>query len=165
MNKPAVRTRFELLFEGEGRNAGRYRTDVIVHRRARVVESFHLPTDEGKIIGGDGTAPYPLAYFVSALTGCLTTHLRSFSERLDIPLRHMTVNVSCRWEARQADDALYESAPIKFTVDVDLGDDMPEADKRRLVAAARKGCFVEQSLKPGIVRHRLKSGDGWIDLG
>jgi uncharacterized OsmC-like protein len=164
VNKPAIRTRFKLLFEGEGHNKGRYRTDVTVHRRAQIVESFHLPTDEGKIIGGDGTAPYPLAYFVSGLTGCLTTHLRSFSERLNIPLRHVSVNTSCHWEARQVGDAIYESAPIAFTIDVDMGDDLSEADQRRLLDAARKGCFVEQSLKPGIVRHRLKVANEWVDL-
>lgn len=164
MNKPVTRTRFELLFEGEGRNTGRYRTDITVHRRARVVESFELPTDEGKIIGGDGTAPYPLAHFVSGLTGCLATHLRSFSHQMKIPLGHVSVNARCHWEARQAGDVTYESAPIGFTVDVDLGNDLSEADKRRLLSAASKGCFVEQSLKPGILRHRLKVGDDWVDL-
>jgi len=31
------------------------------------------------------------------------------------------------------------------------------------LAAAQKGCFVEQSLKPGLVRHRLKIGERWVD--
>jgi len=38
------------------------------------------------------------------------------------------------------------------------------ADKQRLINAAAKGCFVERSLKPGIVRHRLKVGEDWISV-
>jgi hypothetical protein len=48
-------------------------------------------------------------------------------------------------------------------MDVDIESDASEADKRRLLAAAQKGCFVEQSLKPGLVRHRLKIGERWVD--
>jgi hypothetical protein len=39
-----------------------------------------------------------------------------------------------------------------------------ESDKRQLLAAARAGCFVEQSLKPGLVRHRLELGESWIEV-
>ena len=39
-----------------------------------------------------------------------------------------------------------------------------ESDKRQLLAAARAGCFVEQSLKPGLVRHRLKLGESWTEV-
>jgi hypothetical protein len=47
-------------------------------------------------------------------------------------------------------------------MDVDLGGGASRADKQRLIDAAAKGCFVEQSLKPGIVKHRLKVGDDWV---
>ncbi len=33
-----------------------------------------------------------------------------------------------------------------------------------LIEAAAKGCFVEQSLKPGIVKHRLKVGGDWVAI-
>jgi hypothetical protein len=32
------------------------------------------------------------------------------------------------------------------------------------LAAAQAGCFVEQSLKRGLVRHRLKLGESWIEV-
>jgi len=57
----------------------------------------------------------------------------------------------------------YESAPISFTMEVEIGGDATEADKRRLLLAAQKGCFVEQSLKPGLIKHRLKIGGRWVD--
>jgi hypothetical protein len=47
-------------------------------------------------------------------------------------------------------------------LDIDLGGGASTADKKRLIEAAAKGCFVEQSLKPGIVKHRLKVDDDWV---
>jgi uncharacterized OsmC-like protein len=49
-------------------------------------------------------------------------------------------------------------------MDIDIKGSVTEADKRRLIAAAEKGCFVEQSLRPGLVECRLKVGDAWIEF-
>jgi len=157
-------TRFEVIFDVEGRNTAKFRNDIVVHKRFRHPVSVELPTDEGAGHGGDGTAPYPLAYFAAGLTACIMTQLRAFSRRLNVPVAEFTVNTRCHWEARQVGNAPYESAPIAFTMDIDLGGDASEADKRRVIAAAEKGCFVETALKPGIVKHRLKVGDNWVEV-
>ncbi len=161
-NSPGIR--FSLRFEAEGHNASGYRTDITVHRRARQDESFFLPCDEGKVVGGDGTAPWPLCYFASSLAGCLATHLRSFSKQLGVALTEFSLTVRCSWEARQASGLPYQATPISFVVDIDLEGGASDADKKRLIQAASQGCFVEQSLKPGIVSHRLKVGDSWADV-
>lgn len=160
----AAALRFELLFEAEGRNVAGYRTDITVHRRAATVESFHLPCDEGKAVGGEGSAPWPLCYFAAGLAGCLSTHLRAFAPQLDIALTDFALTVRCHWEARQAGNLPYRATPIGFTVDIDLHGDVTDADKKRLIAAASQGCFAEQSLKPGLIRHRLKVGDHWDEV-
>jgi uncharacterized OsmC-like protein len=157
-------TRFEVVFDVEGRNTAKFRNDIVVHKRFRHPVSVELPTDEGPAHGGDGTAPYPLAYFAAGLTACIMTQLRAFSRRLDVPIGEFTVNTRCHWEATQIGTAPYESAPIAFTMDIDLGGDASEADKRRVIAAAEKGCFVETALKPGVVKHRLKVGDNWVEV-
>ncbi len=54
-------TRFEVIFDAEGTNRSKFRNDVKVHLRGPYAVSYDLPTDEGGIHGGDGTAPYPLA--------------------------------------------------------------------------------------------------------
>jgi uncharacterized OsmC-like protein len=164
MTETAPLTRFEVTFEVEARNTAKFRNDITVHLRSQHPATVELPTDEGPYHGGDGTAPYPLAYFASALTACVMTQLRAFSRRLEIPLTTIAVNTRLRWEAQQRGRAPYESAPIAFTLDFDLGGGAPTADKQRLIHAAAKGCFVEQSLKPGIVQHRLNTGDDWITV-
>lgn len=164
MNDRDPATRFEVIFDAEGTSSGKFRNDIKVHLRGPHAKSFELPTDEGPKHGGDGTAPYPLAYFASALTGCVMTQLRAFSKRLGIAVRGVSVNTRCHWAADQRGAAPYESAPVAFTLDVDIDADASEADKRRLLAAAQKGCFVEQSLKPEVVKHRLKIDDRWVDV-
>jgi uncharacterized OsmC-like protein len=164
MDKVEPTTRFEVIFDAEGRNTSKFRNDVTVHKRLSHPVTVELPTDEGPGHGGDGTAPYPLAYFASGLTACVMTQLRAFSRRLEVPLTDFSVNTRCHWEATQRGRAPYESAPIAFTMDIDLGGNASEADKRRLIAAAAKGCFIEQSLRPGLVKHRLKIGENWVEV-
>jgi uncharacterized OsmC-like protein len=164
MAETLAKSRFEVIFDAEGVNNAKFRNDVKVHLRGPHAVSYDLPTDEGGIHGGDGTAPYPLAYFTSGLTACVMTQIRAFSKRLGIPVGRFSVRTRCHWQAQQSGNQPYESAPIAFTMDVDIEGDASEADKRRLLAAAEKGCFVEQSLKPGLVKHRLKIGDRWVEV-
>ena len=160
MNETAPLTRFEVIFDVEARNTARFRNDIIVHLRSQHPATVELPT--GPKHGGDGTAPYPLAYFASGLTACVMTQLRAFSRGLDIPLTTIAINTRLHWQAQQRGNAPYESAPVAFTMDIDLGGGASTTDKQRLIDAAAKGCFVEQSLKPGVVKHRLKVGDDWV---
>jgi uncharacterized OsmC-like protein len=164
MMQVTARSRFDVIFEAEGVNRSKFRNDVKVHLRGPHAVSYELPTDEGGIHDGDASAPYPLAYFTSALTACVMTQIRAFSKRLDIPVAGFSVKTRCHWRAEQLGNAPYESAPLAFGMDVDIEGDIPESDKRRLLAAAQNGCFVEQSLKPGLVRHRLKLGDNWVEV-
>ena len=164
MSKAPATSRFDVIFEAEGRNVDKFRNDVTVHMRGAAPRTDFLPTDEGPLHGGDGTAPYPLAYFTSGLTACIMTQLRAFSKRLAIDVTEFTVDCRCHWEARQVGGAPYESAPVGFTLDIDLQGGASEADKRRLIAAAEKGCFIEVCLKPGIVKHRLKVGHAWVEV-
>ena len=155
---------FKVLFEAEGVNKTKFRNEVAVHLRGPHAVSYDLPTDEGGIHGGDGSAPYPLAYFTSARTACVMTQIRAFSKRLGISVEGFSVKTRCHWEARQVGNAPYEAAPIEFTMDIAIEGLASEADKRRLVAAAQKGCFVEQSLRPGLVKHRLWTDGQWVSV-
>ncbi len=114
--------------------------------------------------GGEGSAPLPLALFTAALVGCVMTQIRAFSGRLGIPVGHVTVNATLHWEGKQSGLEPYVTAPIGFGLDVDLDSPASADDQRRLLDAAKAGCFIEQTLKQGIdVDHRLRIGDGWQD--
>ena len=60
-------------------------------------------------------------------------------------------------------DRIYETAPKSFEIDITV--DSPNAldDQLALIAAAKKGCFVEQTLgQSNVMRHRLKTADGFV---
>jgi len=156
--------RFDVVFEAEGSNTSKFRNDCTVHLRGAAPRTDFLPSDEGSYHGGDGTAPYPLAYFTSGLTTCIMTQLRAFSKRLGIDVTDFTVNCRCQWEAEQNGKEPYRSRGVAFTLDIDLKGGASVDDKKRLIAAATEGCFVEVVLKPGLVKHRLKVGEEWVAL-
>ena len=152
---------FDVIFEGIGRSSGKMRNDIAVEWPS-MKERFELATDEGPFHGGDGTAPPPLALFTAALTGCLMTQIRAFAKRLAIPIHGVEVRARLHWRGEQEGDAPYVTAPVGFDLDVDIDSPAPPEELHRLLAAAKTGCFIEQTLAQGLaVGHRLKVGEDW----
>ena len=155
--------RFDVEFEGTGRATGRMRNDISVSFTT-MGETFDLATDEGAFHGGEGSAPPPLALFTAALIGCVMTQIRAFSKRLKIEVGEVEVSAKMHWEGRQVGREPYVTAPVGFSLDIDLDSSASPSDQQRLIDAAKQGCFIEQTLKTGIeVGHRLKIGDAWQD--
>ncbi|QFS82815.1 OsmC-like protein [Roseivivax sp. THAF40] len=152
---------FDVIFEGTGTSSGKMRNDIAVEW-PMMKERFELATDEGPFHGGDGTAPPPLALFTAALTGCLMTQIRAFSKRLRIDMRGVEVKAKLHWSGEQIGNAPYVTAPVGFSLDVDIDSDASPEDLTHLLECAKKGCFIEQSLAEGVnVSHRLKVNDDW----
>ncbi len=155
---------FDVIFEGKGTASGKMRNDIAVEW-PMMKESFKLATDEGPFHGGDGTAPPPLALFTAALTGCLMTQIRAFAKRLRIELNGLAVNARLHWKGEQRGNEPYVTAPVAFSLDVEIDSGATEDELRNLITAAKKGCFIEQTLAEGIVvGHRLKLGGEWHDV-
>jgi uncharacterized OsmC-like protein len=156
--------RFDVIFQGHGRASGKMRNDISVDW-PMMKESFDLATDEGPFHGGDGTAPPPLALFTAALTGCIMTQIRAFAKRLSISIDRLEVHAKMHWQGEQTGNDPYVTAPVGFSLDIDIDSSATEQELRHLLDCARKGCFIEQSLAQGvIVEHRLKSGDAWLTI-
>ncbi|QDM25959.1 OsmC family protein [Tardiphaga sp. vice304] len=156
--------RFDVIFEAVGHNDAKFRNDVQVFMRGAHPASYHLPTDEGAMHGGDASAPYPLAYFASALTACVMTQIRAFAKRLSLKVDNFDVSTRCHWQGEQVGNAPYVSVPVAFNMDIDIRGQLSNSDKRELLKAAQSGCFIEASLKPGLVVHRLLLDDEWTEV-
>jgi len=155
---------FDVIFEGKGVASGKMRNDISVEW-PMMKESFELATDEGPFHGGDGTAPPPLALFTAALTGCLMTQIRAFAKRLKVDVNGLEIGARLHWSGTQTGNDPYVTAPVAFSLDIEVDSAASEAELRRLIEAAKKGCFIEQTLAEGIVvGHRLKIGDQWQDV-
>jgi uncharacterized OsmC-like protein len=162
MADPEMKT-FDIIFEGTGTMSGKMRNDVKVHFET-MNETYDLATDEGPFHGGDATAPPPLALFTAALTGCIMTQIRAFSKRMKIPIGQVTVNARLHWRGEQIGRDPYTTAPIGFDLDIDFDSPAKKEDQLRLMAAAKKGCFIETTLMQGLeVGHRLQIAGEWYD--
>lgn len=152
-----------VAFTCSGTATGKMRNELDVRMVEPFEERFELATDEGRFHGGEASAPPPLALFIGGLTGCLMTQIRSFARRLGVGLDDLRVETRVEWDWR-AKAPIYETAPKSFAVDIFLESAAPLKRQRELVAAARKGCFIEQTLgRANTITHRLKTPEGWIE--
>lgn len=156
--------RAQVQFDCTGRATGKMRNELTVFMTQPFEEGpFELATDEGSFHGGDSTAPPPLALFVAGLTGCIMTQIRAFAKRLRVSLKDVAVETRVIWDW-EAKGRVYETAPHSFEIDITIDSDDPRERQLELIAAAQKGCFLEQTLgRANTIRHRLKGEEGWID--
>lgn len=152
-------------FDAHGQATGKMRNDLSVTMALPFAEGpWEMATDEGSFHGGDGTAPPPLALFVGGLTGCIMTQIRAFAKRMGVKLSDLRVETRVQWDW-QAKGRIYETAPRGFEIDVLMESPNTEAEVAALIAAAKKGCFIEQTLgRSNTIRHRLKTDGGWVDV-
>jgi uncharacterized OsmC-like protein len=131
-------------FNCTGTAVGKMRNELDVRMVKPMQERFEMATDEGPFHGGDATAPPPLALFVGGLTGCIMTR------------------VQWDWAAK---GRIYETAPKSFEIDIFIDSDDPLDKQTALVQAAKKGCFIEQTLgQSNTIAHKLKTADGWVNV-
>ncbi|MEM1399978.1 MAG: OsmC family protein [Pseudomonadota bacterium] len=155
----------EVQFNCIGTATGKMRNELAVTMVKPMEEHFELASDEGPFHGGDATAPPPLALFVGGLTGCIMTQLRAFAKRMDVTIDDLKVETRVIWQWTPH-GRIYETAPKSFEIDVLLDSPDPVEAQIALINAAKKGCFVEQTLgQSNEIRHRLKTANGYMDVG
>ncbi len=153
----------EVVLTCRGTATGKMRNELDVTMVKPFEERFTLASDEGAFHGGDGSAPPPLALFVAGLTGCLMTQIRAFAKRLGVTLDDLDVECRVVWNWAKV-GRVYETGPKSFEIDVLLDSPDPVEDQLALIEAAKKGCFIEQTLgRANTIRHRLNVGDGFVD--
>lgn len=154
----------EVIFTCSGQATGKMRNDLDVKMTHPMLEEFSMATDEGSFHGGEATAPPPLAYFISGLTGCIMTQLRAFAKRMNVQIDDLKVECKIVWQWTPI-GRIYETAPKSFDIDILLDSPNPVEEQIALIDAAKKGCFVEQTLaQSNTVTHRLKTEGGFLRL-
>ncbi|MDA7579447.1 OsmC family protein [Alphaproteobacteria bacterium] len=154
---------FTLKFTGNATNKGSMRNDIDVSFES-MDETFKLATDEGAFHGGKGTAPPPLALFTASLCGCIMTQIKAFSKKLKIEVSEIKIDASMEWQGQILEEGPYKASCNGYNLDIDIISEEPVQRKKQLLEAAINGCFIEASLKPGIVKHRLKDKNNWITI-
>ena len=68
------------------------------------------------------------------------------------------------WNGNITDEGPYLAECKGYNLDIDIISNETLDRKKKLFNAAIKCCFIEASLKPGLVKHRLKNKDNWISV-
>ncbi|MBD3664899.1 OsmC family protein [Sulfitobacter aestuariivivens] len=153
-----------VTFICNGQAVGKMRNELDVRMTEPMEEHFSLATDEGPFHGGDATAPPPLALFVGGLTGCLMTQLRAFAKRMDVTINDLRVETRVCWQWTPH-GRIYETAPKSFDIDIFIDSGSSFDDQIALIKAAKKGCFVEQTLgQKNTITHRIRTGQGFVRI-
>ncbi len=154
----------DIKFDARARTLGKMKSEVTITSQYSNF-SVTLETDEGKLHGGDASAPMPLHYFAAGVVTCLMTQMKAFAKRLRIPVENIEMNANFHWRLEQEGREPYVSQPVGFDIDIDVDSEAPLDDLKRLIEAAKKGCFAEQALTlPCEIGHRLKVGNDWVDV-
>ncbi|MBO6784352.1 MAG: OsmC family protein [Alphaproteobacteria bacterium] len=160
-NDPEVRT-VDIVFEAEARTLDKLKSEVTITSKYSNFE-VTLQTDEGKLHGGDASAPMPLHYFAAGVVTCLMTQMKASAKRLRVPLEGVRMGASFHWRIEQSGRDPYSSVPVGFDIDIEVDSEAPLEDVKNLIEWAKKGCFAEQALAlPCPVGHRLKVGEDWV---
>lgn len=156
---------FPIRFLASGVARGKMRNEVHVDWPG-MKQSWDFATDEAPILGGEDTAPPPLAYLAVALVGCAMTNIRMMARHFDVTLSALSVDLVADWRRTVPERGIHIAGTDGFALEIEIDSPSPPDAVRRLVQAARAGCFVEHSLSSAVpVTGRLRHGCGdWIIL-
>ena len=91
------------------------------------------------------------------------TRIRAFAKRMDVEGGGLEVDARVVRDWAKA-GRVYETAPRSFEIDVMLDSPAPRERVEALIAAAREGCFIEQTLgRADTIRHRLRTAEGFVE--
>lgn len=154
----------DIVFDAKARTLGKMKSEVTITSQFSNF-SVTLETDEGKLHGGDASAPMPLHYFAAGVVTCLMTQMKASAKRLRIPIGDISMGAKFHWRIEQSGRDPYSSVPVGFDIDIEVDGDTPLEDIKRVIDWAKKGCFAEQALAlPCEIGHRLKVGDDWVEV-
>jgi uncharacterized OsmC-like protein len=83
----------DIVFDAKARTLGKMKSEVTITSQFSNF-SVTLETDEGKLHGGDASAPMPLHYFAAGEVACLMTQMKAFAKRLRIPVENIAMNAN-----------------------------------------------------------------------
>jgi uncharacterized OsmC-like protein len=135
------------------------------HRKRAQVGSFTIESDEGAIVGGDGTAPTPLSYFAAAIGFAVLTDLVRAFAVFDLPADGLRLELEAEFplDAKYGDGTGGVAArEVRYTVSIES--DAPAERVAEAVAWAERSCHAVASLRePVTVTAQYQLGGETLD--
>jgi len=118
--------------------------------------TFEIVSDEGKTVGGEGTAPTPLAYFTAGVAFCLMTHITGFLKRRPLAISRLRVELRANYWTKLghvSDAGEPEGGCSGFDVCVLLESSEPPEALRELIVMCERACIASQTVAVAVPRH------------
>lgn len=124
-------------------------------------QSWDFATDEPPMLGGEDTAPPPLAFLAVALVGCAMTNIRMMARHFKVEITSLSVELDADWRRDVPESGPHVAKTDGFTLRIAIESPATAEAVKAVVRAARSGCFVEHSLSQRApVTGQLKHGMG-----
>ena len=109
--------------------------------------TFEIICDEGPYLGGDDSAPPPLAYYSASLAFCLLTQLSRYAaiQKLNIDGMRLSQETRFSMEGSVAKGTL-SGHGIEVVTHVEINSDESPEDIQRMIEVGEQSCFVHQSV-------------------
>lgn len=119
----------------------------IMSTAGQVMLSYEIACDESHILGGDDSAPPPLAYFTSAIAFCLMTQISRYAHmrKLQIDDLQMKTTVHYRNEGSVLQGTV-QGYVDKIESTIEIASAESDETLEKLVKDAERGCYVHYAL-------------------
>lgn len=108
---------------------------------------FSIVCDEGPALGGDDTAPAPLAYFCASIAFCLLTQVARYAKMTKLKVSSMRLEQSMRFSMRgsmMAGTMQCDVVGLRQKLFIESGE--PEDRVRKMVQMGKQTCYIHSAL-------------------
>lgn len=158
--------RRDVVLEAASRFTGGMRQEAVVRVVQPAGGTYTLVCDEGAHMGGEDSAPPPLAFFLGGVVFCLMTKVPQYGNVLRVPIDG--VRVRARWGMHTEGSAIagtLRTDPIGLDVTVEVDSPAAIDAVRRVVDTARRACHALQAMaQPVPTRVTLQAGADVVEL-
>ncbi|MGI9472399.1 MAG: OsmC-related (seleno)protein, partial [Rubripirellula sp.] len=109
--------------------------------------SFEIICDEGPYLGGDDSAPPPLAYYSASLAFCLLTQLSRYAAIKKLKIQSMRLSQETRFsmDGSVAKGTL-SGRGLEVITQLEIESSESAESIRRMIEIGEQSCFVHQSV-------------------
>lgn len=108
---------------------------------------FSIVCDEGPALGGDDTAPAPLAYFCASIAFCLLTQVSRYAKMTKLKIAAMRLEQSMRFSMNGSMMAgTMQCNVVGLTQKLIVESDEPADKIRKMVQMGKQTCYIHNAL-------------------
>ena len=143
--QPTQHREVVLHVEAESLDNMRKRAEVRVEQPSG--STFEIICDEGPYLGGDDSAPPPLAYYSASLAFCLLTQLSRYAsiKKLEISKMRLSQETRFAMEGSVAKGSL-SGRGVEVVTQLDIESEESSEAIQRMIEVGEQSCFVHQSV-------------------